>query len=48
MIPFIGAMEAFRTIFSLVPLSVRLFVTTMVLLNLGVNFMIWLLSKFFS
>lgn len=48
MIPFAGAVEAFAVIFSFVPAPVQLFITTMICLNLGINFILWLLDKFFS
>lgn len=48
MIPFIAAQDAFVTIFSFIPVPIRLLIITMVCLRLGVNFIIWLADWLFG
>lgn len=48
MIPFAGALSFFQTLFTLLPLPVRLFVVTMVLLKLGINLLVLAVDRYFS
>ncbi len=48
MIPFLNAVEAFRYIFSRIPLPVTAFFLTFVCLNLGIYFIKWVVDSLLS